>query len=222
MDNNTANVDIKSFLMKKITFPVVSDQTWTPPLADATPAVTAVMQARPTVIFLGATSTTDEALVLKQLAAQENKAPVIMGASSACNPIFLNAVGAKAMEGLLVVTGVSFPGKGADEIDRKYAETTKQAFMDCEALTAYVNVNIVAQALEKAGKSDAAAVQQALKTMDARNVPALELLPGGGRLRFGPNGRREGVVVELVQWQDGRPKVVYPPDVANAQLKRMM
>ena len=219
-DNNAANVDIKAFVRKKATIPVVSEQTWTPPLADATPAVSAVMQSRPTVIYLGATSTTDQALVLKQLAAQGNKALVIMGASSAANPTFLGAVGAANMEGLLVVTGVSFPGKGSAAIDGKFAAATKLAFMDCEALTGYININIIAQALEKAGKADAASVQQAMQSMDARDVAAFELLPGGNRLRFGPNGRREGVAVELLQWQDGRPKVVDPPDVANGQLKR--
>ena len=220
MDSNAANADVRAFIKKKVTFPIVSDQTWTPPLSDATPAVSAVMQANPTVIYLGATSTTDQSLVLKQLAAQGSKALVIMGASSAANPTFLDAVGAKNMEGLLVVTGVSFPGKGTEAINRKFAESSKLAFMDCEAFTGYININIIAQALQTAGKADAASVQQALQTMDAHDVPALSLLPGGNRLRFRPNGRREGVVVEVVQWQDGRPRVVSPADVANGELKR--
>ena len=220
MDNNAVNVDVRAFLKKRITAPIVSEQTWTPPLSDATPAVSAVMQSRPTVICLGATSTTDQALVLKQLAAQGNKALIVMGASSAANPSFLDAVGTAAMEGLLVVTPVSFPGKGADAVNRKFAQATKLAFMDCEALTGYVNINIVAQALQKAGAANSAAVQQALKTLDVTDVPALALLPGGSRLRFGLNGRREGAVVELLQWQDGRPRVVDPPDVANGKLKK--
>jgi branched-chain amino acid transport system substrate-binding protein len=200
--------------------PIVSDQTWTPPLADATPAIGALMQANPTVIYLGATSTTDQALVIKQLAAQGSKALIIMGASSAANPTFLDAVGGKAMEGVLVVTGVSFPGKGTDEIDRKYAAATKLAFMDCEALTAYINISIVAQALELAGRAEAAAVQEALQKFDVHNNPAFELLPGGSRLQFGPNGRRIGVTIELLQWQNGRPMVVDPPEVANGKLIR--
>ena len=68
-DNNAANVDIKAFFKKKITTPAVSEQTWTPPLSDATPAVSATLRTNPNIIYLGATSTTDQALVLKQLAA---------------------------------------------------------------------------------------------------------------------------------------------------------
>lgn len=218
-DNNAANVDIKGFLKQKITTPVASEQTWTPPLADATPVVSAAMRANPTVIYLGATSTTDQALVLKQLAAQGNTAPIIMGASSAANPTFLDAVGARAMEGVVVVTGVSFPGKGSEAIDRKYAEATGKAFMDCEALTGYMNIQIIAHALNKAGKAEAEAVKQALDALDERDVPVFGLLPNGNRLKFGPNGRREGVVVELLQWQGGRPRVVHPPEVSNATLK---
>ncbi len=218
-DNNAANVDILGFVKKKLGAPPVSEQSWTPPLADATPAVSALLRAKPTVIYLAATSTTDQALVLKQLAAQGNAAPIVMGASSAANPTFLDAVGPKGMEGVVVVTGVSFPGKGAEEINRKYSELTKLPFMDCEALDGYSNIHIIALALERAGKADPAAVKDALDTMDARDVPALELLPSGSRVRFAKNGRREGVVVEYVQWQGGRPLVVYPPDVANGTLK---
>jgi branched-chain amino acid transport system substrate-binding protein len=221
-DNNAANVDVLGFIKRTLSAPPVSEQSWTPPLADATPAVSALIRAKPTVIFLGATSTTDQALVIKQLAAQGNTAAIVMGASSAANPTFLDTVGAKAMEGVVVVTGVSFPGKGAEEINRKYSAATKLPFMDCEALDGYSNIHIIAAALEQAGKADPEAVKQALDTMDARDVAAFKLLPSGNRLRFTKNGRREGVVVEFVQWQGGRPLVVFPPDVANGELKRQV
>jgi len=118
-DNNVANVDLLASFKKKVATPFVSNQTWTPPLSDATPAVTATLRSKPNVIYLGATSTSDQVLVLKQLAAQGNTAPIIMGASSACNPIFLKAVGAKAVEGVVVVTGIPFPGKGSDALVAK-------------------------------------------------------------------------------------------------------
>ena len=219
-DNNAVNVEIKDYIKKNLAAPIVSDPSWASPLADATPAVGAVLQSKPNFSYLGATSTTDQILVLKQLAAQGNKALIIMGASSAANPAFLGAVGAEAMEGLLVVTPISFPGKGSQSVNRKFAEMTKLAFMDCEGLTGYVEVNVLALALEKAGKADAASVQQALQTLDVRDNPAASLLPGGSRLRFAANGRREETAVQVVQWQSGRPVVVSPPDVANGVLKR--
>ena len=74
--------------------------------------------------------------------------------------------------------------------------------------------------LEKAGKAEAAAVQQAMQGLDVSNNPAASLLPGGSHLRFAPNGRRMDTAVQVVQWQSGRPVVVAPTDVANGQLKR--
>ncbi|GAC1484218.1 MAG: ABC transporter substrate-binding protein [Acetobacteraceae bacterium] len=219
-DNNAANVDIKAFLKRKVATPFVTEQTWAPPLADATPAVTAAIRTNPTVIYLGATSTSDQALMIKQLAAQGNTASIIMGASSAANPIFLEAVGAKALEGVVVVTGIAFPGKNTDDLVRRYVELTKQPYMDCEAFAGYFNIHTIALALEKAGKAEPEAVRDALAGLDAQGVPAIASLPGGDRLRFGPNGRRLGVTVELVQWQGGRPHVVHPPELATAELKR--
>ncbi len=219
-DNNAANVDVKNSIRSKLAVTISSEQTWTPPLSDATPAVTAALRSNPTVIFLGATSTSDQALVIKQLAAQGNTAPILMGASSAANPIFLDAVGAKGMEGVVVVTAVAFPGKGTEAIDKKFADISKLAFMGCEALTGYCNIHIIGLALQKAGRADPEAVKQALDALDESNFAPAMLLPGGSRLKYGPNGRRLGTTVELVQWQDGRPRVVFPSDVATAELKR--
>ena len=219
-DNNTANVDVIASFKKKVSVPFVSNQSWTPPLSDATPAVSALMQSKPNVIYLGATSTSDQVLLIKQLAAQGNTAPIIMGASSACNPVFLDAVGAKAVEGVVVVTGIPFPGRGSDALVAKYAAAYKEPFMGCEALTGYVNTHIIALGLEKAGKADPMALRDALAGLDATDVPALKLLPGGDRIQFGPNGRRKGVTVEFVQWQGGKPHVVHPPEFATGELKR--
>ena len=220
MDNNAFNVEIKNFIKKNVSIPVVSEPSWAAPLSDATPAVSQVMQSKPTVIYLGATSTTDQFLLLKQLAAQGNKALIIMGASSAANPAFLGAVGAQAMEGLLVVSSITFPGKGSEAVDRKFAAATKQPFLDCEGLTGYVCIHIIAEALRHAGKATSDGVQQALKSMDVANFAPAMLLPGGSRLRFAENGRRMGTAVQVVQWQSGHPVVVSPAEIANGTLKK--
>mgnify|MGYP001206614903 CR=1 FL=1 len=192
---------------------IVSDHTWTPPLPDATPVVNAVMRVQPNVIYLGATATNDQVQILKQLAAQGNTAPLLMGASSAANPSFIETVGARGMEGVIVVTPVAFPGKGSDDIVARYVAATGQAFMDCEALTGYADVLIIAAALESAGKAEAEAVREALAGMDIADHPVLSsALPGGSRIRFDENGLRDGTVVQVLQWQDGQPRVVLPPE----------
>jgi len=222
-DNNAANTSIQAFIKTKVDpSSIVSEQTWTPPLSDATPVVNGILRSKPDIIYLGATSTSDQALVLKQLAAQGNTAPIVMGASSAANPTFRDAVGSQGMEGVIVATGVSFPGKGAEDINQKYVESTKQAFMDCEALTGYVNIYVVAQALEQAGKADPAAVKQALDDMDIQNFHVFEALPGGARMKFDETGLRENNAVEILQWQGGQPRVIAPADVATAEVKKKL
>ena len=38
----------------------------------------------------------------------------------------------------------------------------------------------------------------------------------GGQLKFDEKGRRVGAGVVIVQWQNGVPVTVYPPDLAQA------
>lgn len=223
-DNNVASVDLTKTIQTQLAASgngtIVSDQTWTPPLADATPPVTAILQAKPTAILIEATSTTDEALVLKQLKAQGNTTPVVMGASSAVNPSFLDSVGAAGMEGVFVPSSIAFPGKGSEALVKKYTDTTKEPYMGAEAFNGYSEVQVVAQALELSKTADPQAVKKALDTMAAKNVPAIQLLPGGDTLQFGPEGRRKGVAVELLQWQNGLPRVTSPAAVANATAEK--
>lgn len=217
-DNNVASTGLVKTLGQQLpggTSAIVSDQIWTPPLADATPPVTAVLQARPTVIFVESTSTTDQALVLKQLKAQGNTVPVVMGASSAVNPSFLQSVGAEGMQGIFVPSSVAFPGKGSDDVVAAYVKATGQPYMGSEAFEGYSDVWVIKQALETAKSGDPQAVKAALDSMKATSVSALALLPGGSTVSFQPNGRRTGVAVELLQWQNGQPKVLSPADVAN-------
>jgi branched-chain amino acid transport system substrate-binding protein len=217
-DNNVASTGLVKTLGQQLpggTAAIVSDQIWTPPLADATPPVTAVLQANPTVIFIEATSTTDQTQVLKQLKAQGNTAPVVMGASSAVNPSFLQSVGAEGMQGIFVPSSVAFPGKGSDSVVKAYTAATGQPYMGSEAFEGYSDVWVIKEALESARSADPQAVKAALDSMKATGVPALALLPSGSTVSFQPNGRRAGTAVELLQWQNGLPKVLSPADVAN-------
>jgi branched-chain amino acid transport system substrate-binding protein len=53
--------------------------------------------------------------------------------------------------------------------------------------------------------------------MDMTDGPAL-FFPGH-HLKYDENGRRVGAQMVMVQWQDGHPVTVFPPDVATAQAK---
>jgi branched-chain amino acid transport system substrate-binding protein len=51
--------------------------------------------------------------------------------------------------------------------------------------------------------------------MDLRDGPAL-CFPGG-RLKFDEKGRRVDAQLVIIQWQNGTPVAVYPPEIATAQ-----
>jgi branched-chain amino acid transport system substrate-binding protein len=39
----------------------------------------------------------------------------------------------------------------------------------------------------------------------------------GGQIKFEPDGRRVGASLTIIQWQDGIPVTIYPPDLAVAK-----
>jgi branched-chain amino acid transport system substrate-binding protein len=53
--------------------------------------------------------------------------------------------------------------------------------------------------------------------MDMTDGPAL-FFPGH-HLQYDAQGRRIGAQMVMVQWQNGRPVTVFPPDVATAEAK---
>lgn len=220
-DSNVASVDIFNSLKPKLDgrfAKLVAKETWTPPVSDASAASSAVLRKDPDAIFLNATSTTDAALVLRQLRSQGSRAPVIMGAASAANPTFLKTAGATAMEGLfLPIEG--FPGKGSEEIVKQYTARTGEPFMGPEALTGYTNVWVLAKAIEAAKSTDPAKVETAMDALNLVDFAPLALLPGGTTVKFGANGRRESATAEILQWQDGEPRVLSPPELATAKAK---
>jgi branched-chain amino acid transport system substrate-binding protein len=72
---------------------------------------------------------------------------------------------------------------------------------------AYAAVQILAAAIEKAGTLDRKKIRDALAATDMVTVK--------GRVKFRKNDTAE-VLYGLRQWQNGRMKLVWPPEVANA------
>jgi branched-chain amino acid transport system substrate-binding protein len=58
-------------------------------------------------------------------------------------------------------------------------------------------------------------VNAAIRSMDVRDGPALFFT--GGRVKFDETGKREGAQIMIVQWQNGEPVTIYPPEAAVAQ-----
>ncbi|GAA1815747.1 ABC transporter substrate-binding protein [Actinomadura chokoriensis] len=93
------------------------------------------------------------------------------------------------------------------EYQRRYG-----APMRTGAVLAYDAVQVIAQAVERAGTTDAEKVRDAIA---ASKVEPLTV--GTGPISFAPNGDNETALPVLMQVQGGEVKQVYPPEKAESQ-----
>jgi branched-chain amino acid transport system substrate-binding protein len=221
MDNTAAPVSFVKPMREggfdKLKLKLVVDETFTPPLADATSAVQKVRNARPEVLLLLPTSVPDDKLVLEKLSEMgmgRGRLPVVSNGAHIGAPEMLKLVGKELMEGVMTVVA-NWGAKGQEKIIAEFKKRTGEPWMTQDSISTYGDMWIFKDALEKAGAADRKKVAEAIRAMDTTTGPA-QYFPGG-RLKFEDNGRRAGAGLLIVQWQSGEPKVVYPPASAMAK-----
>jgi branched-chain amino acid transport system substrate-binding protein len=221
MDNTAAPVSFVKPMREggfdKLNLKLVVDETFTPPLADATSVVQKVRNARPEVLLLLPTSVPDDKLVLEKLSEMgmgRGRLPVVSNGAHIGAPEMLKLVGKELMEGVMTVVA-NWGAKGQEKIIAEFKKRTGEPWMTQDSISTYGDMWIFKDALEKAGAADRKKVAEAIRSMDTTTGPA-QYFPGG-RLKFEENGRRAGAGLLIVQWQDGEPKVVYPPASAMAK-----
>jgi branched-chain amino acid transport system substrate-binding protein len=196
---------------------LVVDETFTPPLADATSVVQKVRNSRPDVLLLLPTSVPDDKLVLEKLSEMglgRGRLPVVSNGAHIGAPEMLKLVGKELMEGVMTVVA-NWGAKGQEKLIAEFKQRSGEPWMTQDSISTYGDMWIFKDALEKAKVADRKKVAEAIRAMDTTEGPA-RFFPGG-RLKFEDNGRRSGAALLIVQWQNGEPKVVYPPASAMAK-----
>jgi branched-chain amino acid transport system substrate-binding protein len=196
---------------------LVSEETFTPPLSDATPLVDKLRRSRPDFIFLLPTTVSDSKLLLdklSELGLGGGVVPTVSIGGALATPEMLKVAGATTMQGALVAFP-GWPGKGQEEIEERFKKRTGEPFMTFDSFADYAHIWIFKEALEKAGAADRAKVTAAIREMDTTEGPAKLFV--GGRLKFDDVGRRVNASIVVVQWQDGVPVPVVPKEVAIKQ-----
>ena len=196
---------------------VVLEQIYAPPLADATTLVQPVRAARPDFVIMESTNTSDNKLLLEKFAEYQlsgGRLPLIGGAASFATPDLLRATGADILQGLMVELA-NWPGKAHAELAQRFVARTKEPWFGFDSFTAYAHVMILKQALEQAGVADRKKVAEAIRAMDMTDGPA-GFFPDN-HLKFDAKGRRLGLKLVVVQWQNGKPLTIFPRDMAVAQ-----
>ena len=221
MDNTASPVSFVKPMreggLEKLGLKVVVDEIFTPPLPDATSVVQKVRNTRPDILLLLPTSIPDDKLVLEKLTEMglgRGRIPVISNGAHIGAPDLLNVMGKHLLEGVMTIVA-NWGAKGQEQLIADFKKRTGEPWMTQDSISTYGDMWIFKDALEKAGAPDRKKVAAAIRAMDTTTGPA-RYFPGG-RLKFEANGRRADAGLLVVQWQNGEPVTVYPPDAAVAK-----
>lgn len=221
MDNTAASVSfvkpMRDHQFVKLGLKLVVDETFTPPLANATPLIQKVRSARPDILILLPTVISDAKLLLEKMnefGLGRGKLPTIANGAAILDPDLRNNMNIDQLEGVMAVVA-NWTTNAQKDFVAEVKKKTAEPWPTQHLVTTYGDIWIFKAALEAAGKADREAVAKALRAMDLTGGAA-NFFPGNGRLKFDENGRRVGASLLIVQWQNGVPVTVYPAKDALA------
>lgn len=195
---------------------IVVNETFTPPLADATQLVQKVRAARPDLLIMPVTVISDA----KQLVEKMNefgighgRVPTVASGIAIADVDMLKNMNPALLEGLMTVVA-NWDAKGEEAIIAEFRKQTGEPWMTQNGISTYGDIWIIKAALERSGKAERHAVADALRALDIADGPALYY--PGHRIKFDGSGLRENAGLVIVQWQHGVPVTVYPPELAVA------
>ncbi|HZP94153.1 MAG TPA: ABC transporter substrate-binding protein [Burkholderiales bacterium] len=215
MDNTAASVafvkPIKEHQLARLGLTLVVDETFTPPLANATPLIQRVRSQRPDILLLMPTAISDAKLLLEKMnefGLGHGRLPTISNGAAILDPDLRNNMSVDQLEGVMAVVA-DWTTSAQKDFVAEVRKRTSEPWPTQHFVTTYGDMWIFKAALEAAGKADREAVARALRAMDLTDGPAKYF--AGGRLKFDESGRRAGAGILIVQWQNGVPITVYPP-----------
>ena len=217
-DNSASSVSfmkpIRGHVAKDLGLTIVADETYTPPLADATTLVQKIRSGRPDFIVLQSTNVGDDKLLLDKFAERgitANTIPLVGGGGHWTVPELLKVAGKEHLEGMIVGLA-NWPGKDLGDLEKRFVARTGEPWFGHDSIFPYAHVMIFKEALERAGSTDRKKLAQVMHTIDLKDGPA-KYFPDG-RIKYDESGRRVGAELCIVQWQKGRPVAVHPESIA--------
>ncbi|HXE88802.1 MAG TPA: ABC transporter substrate-binding protein [Hyphomicrobiaceae bacterium] len=203
--------------LEKLGMKVVVDETFTPPLSDATPLVQKIRSSRPEFLVFVTTTISDLKLSLEKLnefKLARGAIPIVANGAHMGAPEVLKNVPADLIEGVMFIVA-NWPLKGHEKINEMFTKATGEPWITQDGLAGYGQTWILKEALERAGVADKGKVAEQVRKLDLKEGPAAVAFPGG--VKFDEAGRRVGAQVVIAQWQGGKPLSVYPLDRALAK-----
>jgi branched-chain amino acid transport system substrate-binding protein len=198
--------------------PVV-DETFTPPLSDATTLMQKVRSARPELLLYVTSTISDLKLGLDKMNEfhiGKGAIPTIGNGGANGAPEVLKSVPPDLLEGF-IFTVANWGLTGQEQIIDAFKKRTGEPWMTQDALDGYGHVWILKDAIEKVGSADKVKVAEAIHTTEFNSGPTAMAFPG--KVKFDAAGHRVDAPLVMVQWQNGVPVTVYPTDRATAKPK---
>lgn len=222
MDNTAASVAFVKPLkeggsLSELGLDLVVDETFTPPLANATPLIQRVRAGRPDLLLLLPTVISDAKLLLEKMnefGLGRGRLPTVSNGSAMGDPDLSSNMNPELLEGVMSIVA-NWSVAGQQDINAEYIERSGEPWITQNPICAYGHVWLFKEALELAGSADRRAVAEAFRSMDLTDGAA-RFFPGN-RVRFDEHGRRIDAELLVIQWQDGEPVTVYPPSAALAE-----
>jgi branched-chain amino acid transport system substrate-binding protein len=203
--------------LAKLGMKVVVDETFTPPLSDATPLVQKIRSARPEFLVFVTTTISDIKVSLEKLnefRLAKGAIPIVANGAHMGAPEVLKNVPADLMEGVMFIVA-NWQLKGHEKINAMFTKATGEPWITQDGLSGYGHVWIMKEALERAGAADRKKVAEEVRKLDLQEGPAAVAFPGG--VKFDTAGHRVGAQVVIAQWQGGKPLSIFPFDRALAK-----
>lgn len=127
---------------------------------------------------------------------------------------YYDALGKYADGAILSTLWYNPTAPDAVAILKRFAADYPHDWVDGNSGSGFEAVQIVADAVNRAGSSESAAIHAALKATDMAPV-----LMSSGRIRFDASGQNMGSDISILQAQNGKPRVVAPQAIAEAALQ---
>jgi branched-chain amino acid transport system substrate-binding protein len=183
-------------------------------ITDASPIVNRLADQDADLILLSG-SPADASLIVKALRDRGIDTPIMGFGGAFVVPTFADVMG-DGVEGLFAVSAWNWdlPLDGVEASAKTY-ESEHGEFMPMEAGESWVDVYLLAQAMEESASCDPEDIASALRDIDATSGAA-SAMPGG-RVKFDADGTNPSAIPVLIQWQDGSPRTVWPEDYQAAE-----
>ncbi|HXJ77284.1 MAG TPA: ABC transporter substrate-binding protein [Candidatus Methylomirabilis sp.] len=220
-DNSASSVSfmkpIRGHVAKDLGLTIVADETYTPPLADATTLVQKIRSGRPDFIVLQSTNVGDDKLLLDKFAERgitPSTIPLVGGGGHWTVPELMKVAGKEHLEGMIVGLA-NWPGKDLGDLEKRFIAKTGEPWFGHDSIFPYAHVWIFKEAMERTASTDRRKLGEMMHKIDLKDGPA-KFFPDG-RVKYDDSGRRVGAELCIVQWQKGRPVAVHPDNIAVAK-----